>query len=160
MAKDPNQVTIRGRLTRDPELRATAGGVSVCNLSIASSGRVRNRDTNRWEDGDPFYWECEAWRSLAEHIASSFSKGDEVIAIARPKSNEYMSRDGTRVRGVVWQLESLAAAVDHATVSVTRARGPRTAGAPGTRPARPPAPDTVRAEPTPTPPKKRNERAW
>lgn len=119
MAKDPNQVTIRGRLTRDPELRATAGGVSVCNLSIASSGRVRNRDTNRWEDGDPFYWECEAWRSLAEHIASSFSKGDEVIAIARPKANEYVGRDGTRVRGVVWQLESLAAAVDHATVSVT-----------------------------------------
>lgn len=152
MAKDPNQVTIRGRLTRDPELRATAGGVSVCNLSIASSGRVRNRDTNRWEDGDPFYWECEAWRSLAEHIASSFSKGDEVIAIARPKANEYVGRDGTRVRGVVWQLESLAAAVDHATVSVTRARGPRPAGAADPGPAVPPAEDPFGAyDPTTDP---------
>ena len=152
MAKDPNQITIRGRLTRDPELRTTAGGVSVCNLSIASSGRVRNRDTNRWEDGDPFYWECEAWRSLAEHIASSFSKGDEVIAIARPKANEYMSRDGTRVRGVVWQLESLAAAVDHATVSVTRTRGPRPAGAADPGPAAPPAEDPFGAYDPPADP--------
>lgn len=152
MAKDPNQVTIRGRLTRDPELRTTVSGASVCNLSIASSGRVRNRDTNRWEDGDPFYWECEAWRDLAERIASSLAKGDEVIAVARPKTNNYTSRDGTKVRGVVWQLESVAAAVDHATVSVTRAHGRRHAGNADPGPAAPPAEDPFGAyDPTTDP---------
>lgn len=122
MARDPNQVVIRGRLTRDPELRSTPGGVSVCNLGVVSSGRQRNRETDQWEDGEPFYWECEAWRALGEHAAASLSKGDEVIVVARPRANDYQSRDGSRVKGVVWQAESLAAGLDHATVVVTRTR--------------------------------------
>jgi single-strand DNA-binding protein len=50
---DLNQVTLIGRLTRDSELKYTAGGVAVCKFSIAVN---RSRKVNdRWEDEANFF---------------------------------------------------------------------------------------------------------
>ena len=43
-----NRVIITGNLTRDPELRATNGGLSICKLGIAVNGRRKNNQTGEW----------------------------------------------------------------------------------------------------------------
>ena len=45
-----NRVNITGNLTRDPELRATAGGTQVLSFGVAVNDRRRNAQTGEWED--------------------------------------------------------------------------------------------------------------
>ncbi|MFQ6919854.1 MAG: single-stranded DNA-binding protein, partial [Collinsella sp.] len=45
-----NRVNITGNLTRDPELRATAGGTQVLSFGVAVNDRRRNPQTGEWED--------------------------------------------------------------------------------------------------------------
>ena len=53
MAADLNRVTLVGRLTRDPELRHTAGGDGVCSMRLAVSSRSRD-EQGQWA-GPAFY---------------------------------------------------------------------------------------------------------
>jgi single-strand DNA-binding protein len=122
MAKDPNLISFKGRLVKDPELRATKNGVSVCDFAVASSGRSKSR-TGEWQDGEPTYWECEAWRELAEHITDSLHKGSEVIVQARPKPGAY-TRNGVEIRTTTWIVEAIGPSLFGAIASITRtARG-------------------------------------
>ena len=50
MAGSINSVVIVGNLTRDPELRATPSGTSVCSLRIAVNDRVKDQTTGEWGD--------------------------------------------------------------------------------------------------------------
>ena len=50
MSKALNLVAISGNLTRDPELRTTQGGTSVCSLSVAVNGREKDRQSGNWSD--------------------------------------------------------------------------------------------------------------
>ena len=45
-----NRCILSGNLTRDPELRSTAGGTSVLSFSIAVNDRRKNSQTGEWED--------------------------------------------------------------------------------------------------------------
>lgn len=45
-----NRVLLSGNLTRDPELRATAGGTPVLSIGLAVNDRRRNAQTGEWED--------------------------------------------------------------------------------------------------------------
>lgn len=119
MAKDPNLVTIRGRLTRDPEIRSTRGGRSVASLGIASNGRTRTSD-GQWQDDEPTYWECEAWRALADNIPASLTKGTPVIALARPRANVFDDRNGTHRRTIRWVLEAIGPDLSHGTCRFQR----------------------------------------
>lgn len=130
MAKDPNLIVLRGRLTADPELRtAGATGVSVVRFCVVSSGRSKN-STGEWVDGEPTFWNCEAWRDLAEHIASSFVQGLEVLVWARPKTSAWTDKQGQKRSRVEWLVEDMGPSMLHATAQVTRVRS-----APGFRSA-------------------------
>lgn len=52
MSFGETHITVIGRLTADPELRTTGNGGRVVNLTIASTARTFNRQSNSWEDGD------------------------------------------------------------------------------------------------------------
>ena len=43
-------VTLRGRLTRDPELRYSASGKPVVKFAVVTSRRFKNQETSEWED--------------------------------------------------------------------------------------------------------------
>ena len=73
-------ITVVGNLTADPELRTTGNGASVASFTIASTARTYNRNTGQFEDGNALFMRCSAWRDLAEHCASTLSKGMRVIA--------------------------------------------------------------------------------
>lgn len=117
-------ITITGNLTRDPELRTTGNGHTVCNLTIASSTRQYNRDTNQWEDGDTLFLNCTAWDSthaaLASNIASSLSKGMSVIAQGRLVQRTYETEGHERRTVMELRVEHIGPSLRRATAQVAR----------------------------------------
>lgn len=70
-----NKVYLIGNLTRDPELSETNSGVAVCRFGIAVSRRfAQGGDAERQTD----FFNCIAWRGLAETIARFCKKGNKV----------------------------------------------------------------------------------
>lgn len=70
-----NRVNITGNLTRDPELRATAGGTQVLSFGVAVNDRRRNAQTGEWEDY-PNFVDCTMFGTRAEAV-SRFGKGKQ-----------------------------------------------------------------------------------
>ena len=68
-----NSVNLIGRLTRDPELRSTAEGESVCSFSLAVQRKFKNKDGEYVAD----FINCVAWRKTAEFISTYFKKGQQ-----------------------------------------------------------------------------------
>lgn len=90
---DINRVSLSGRLTRDPELRHTAGGTAVMSARLAF-------DTGRKVDGqwtnEPNYVDLVAWGNRGEFFASRLSKGSLVFVDGRLKWSEWETQDGTK----------------------------------------------------------------
>ena len=83
---------IIGRTGRDPELRFTESGLAMTRLSVASNRRKKKGD--EWEDETTWY-DVTAFGDLAENIAESVNKGDEIIAegyVQQPKA--FVKKDG------------------------------------------------------------------
>ena len=72
-----NRVNISGNLTRDPELRATAGGTQVLSFGVAVNDRRKNPQTGDWEDY-PNFVDCTMFGTRAEKLAQYLSKGTKV----------------------------------------------------------------------------------
>jgi single-strand DNA-binding protein len=87
------QVTIIGRLTKDPELRFTPSGDAVASFSVAVNERIK--DGNEWKDGEPSFYEVKAWRKLGEQTAETLSKGNRVVVTGKMKIEKYEAKDGT-----------------------------------------------------------------
>lgn len=83
---DLNNLSIGGRLTRDPELRHTQSGTPVCKFSIASNG---------WKDDDVCFVDCTAWGKSAEALHKHVKKGDPVI-VAGKLELERWEKDGAK----------------------------------------------------------------
>jgi len=73
------QITLQGRLTRDPEVRTTTSGKTLATFDVATSERVKNKHTQQWEDGRSEYWKITLWGRDAEAAADNLSKGDKVL---------------------------------------------------------------------------------
>ncbi len=117
-------LTIIGNLTRDPELRTLGNGSTVANLTIASSTRQFNRQSNQWEDGDTLFMNCSAWDSqkqkLASNIVTTLAKGMRVIASGRLQQRSYQAQDGSQRTVTEMRLEEIGPALTRATAQVTR----------------------------------------
>lgn len=88
-----NKAILIGRLTRDPELKTTASGVSVCSFSIAVNRRFKNAEGNY----DADFINCVAWRQQAEFMAKYFGKGRMVGVVGSIQTRSYDDKDGKRV---------------------------------------------------------------
>lgn len=84
-----NHITIHGRLTKDPELRQTQSGVPVCNFTVAV-----DRSFNKGEDKQSDFFDCVAWRGLAELVSKYFSKGKEIVVYGEMQSRKWSDKDG------------------------------------------------------------------
>ncbi len=82
---DLNVISVTGRLTRDPELRATASGKSVCSFRIAVNG---------FKDGDTTFLDVSAWGKTGEASAQYLSKGSKVAVAGRLQIREWETQDG------------------------------------------------------------------
>jgi single-strand DNA-binding protein len=86
-----NRVVLIGRLTRDPELRTTTTGKSVCDFSIAVQKRVKPQDGS--PDAD--FFRVNAWGNTAEYVTNYLTKGRLVAVDGRLQSRKYTGSDGT-----------------------------------------------------------------
>jgi single-strand DNA-binding protein len=89
-----NRVIISGRLTRDPEVRSTAGGTTVMGLGVAVNDRRRNQQTGQWEDYTN-YIDCTMFGSRAESLSHILTKGMLVCIEGRLRWSQW-ERDGQK----------------------------------------------------------------
>ena len=79
-----NTVTVTGNMTRPPELSFIgASGIPLTKFSIADNQRKADGET------EAHFFECVAWRELAEHIAESFETGQRVIVHGKLVQNKW-----------------------------------------------------------------------
>lgn len=91
---DINNVSLTGRLTRDPELRVTAGGTQLLSFTLAFNTSVRNRQTGEWDERGNFI-DCTMFGKRAEALLNFLAKGQKV-AIAGKLRYATWDKDGQR----------------------------------------------------------------
>ena len=89
-----NRVNISGNLTRDPELRVTAGGTQVLSFGVAVNDRRRNAQTGEWEDY-PNYIDCTMFGARAESLNRYLNKGTKVSIEGKLRWSQW-ERDGQK----------------------------------------------------------------
>ena len=88
-----NQVTLVGRLTRDPELRLTTEGTSVTSITLAVNRSFRNQ---QGEVGADFV-QCTLWKKVAENTVQYCRKGSLVGITGRIHTRSYENQEGKRI---------------------------------------------------------------
>ena len=89
-----NRVSITGNLTRDPELRVTAGGTQVLSFGVAVNDRRRNPQTGEWEDY-PNFVDCTMFGTRAEAVSRFLAKGNKVAIEGKLRYSAW-GKDGQR----------------------------------------------------------------
>ena len=82
-----NQIVIKGRLTRDPEVRYTQSGKMVCNFDVAVNRRFDNETAD--------FFRCQAWSKTGEFVQKYFVKGQEILLSGEMQSNA-VDKDGEK----------------------------------------------------------------
>jgi single-strand DNA-binding protein len=89
-----NKVILVGNLTRDPELRYTPSGASVCNFDLAVD---RNYTTQGGENRkDTTYVTIVAWGKQAETCAQHITKGSQVLVDGRLQQRSWETPEGQK----------------------------------------------------------------
>lgn len=88
-----NRAIVSGNLTRDPELRATAGGTQVLGFGIAVNDRRRNQQTGEWEDY-PNFIDCTMFGNRAEALSRILRKGMKVAIEGKLRYSSWEDKNG------------------------------------------------------------------
>src|SRR3989344_3361314 len=91
-----NRATILGNVTRDPELRQTASGQSVCSFGVATNRTWTDAAGAKQEAAE--FHNCVAWAKLAEICGSYLAKGRKVYVEGRLQTREWEVQDGQKRR--------------------------------------------------------------
>lgn len=97
-ATNINRVVLTGNLTRDPELRSTPSGTSVCGLRVACNTR-RKDASGEWVD-KPNYFDVTVWGAQGENCATYLSKGRPVAVDGRLEWREWEDKEGNKRQSV------------------------------------------------------------
>ncbi len=97
-ATNINRVVLTGNLTRDPELRNTPSGTSVCGLRIACNTR-RKDASGQWVD-KPNYFDVTVWGAQGENCAQYLQKGRPVAVDGRLEWREWEDKEGNKRQAV------------------------------------------------------------
>ena len=88
-----NNVTLVGRLTKDPDLRYTQSGTAVGQFTLA----VNRNFTNQQGDREADFINCVIWRKAAESFANYARKGTLIGLTGRIQTRNYDNQQGQRV---------------------------------------------------------------
>jgi single-strand DNA-binding protein len=113
-------ITVVGNLTDDPELRYLASGVAVCKFRVASTPRVKDKDTGEWKDGEGLFLACSVWRDAAEHVAESLQRGARVIVQGRLKQRSYETKEGEKRTVYELDVDEVGPSLRWATAKVQK----------------------------------------
>ncbi len=137
-----NKVFLLGNLTRNPELRYTAGGAAVCNLGLAVNRRYT---TSQGEDREEVcFVEIEVWGKQAESCQQYLTKGSPALIEGRLRYDAWDDREtGRRRSRLVVRADRVQFVGPPSRNSQAFGEAPEAAGAPPPpqySPTRPPAP--------------------
>ena len=87
-----NKVFLIGNLVRDPEVRATQSGISVCNFTVAVNRRFKKENGEQETD----FLNVIAWRQSAELCGKYLAKGRKVAVTGSIQTRTYEAKDGSK----------------------------------------------------------------
>lgn len=90
-------LTFAGNLAADPKLAYTPSGAAVVEFKVIENRRIKD-DNGDWTDAEPNSFRVKAWRSLAENVAESVTKGDRVTVTGRLVTEKYHDRETGQAR--------------------------------------------------------------
>ncbi len=99
MAGSINSVIVIGNLTRDPELKATPSGMSVCSLRIAVNDSVKDPGTGEFVE-KPNYFTVDVFGRQADTCAQYLTKGRQVAVSGRLRWRQWETQDGQKREAV------------------------------------------------------------
>ena len=85
-----NHITIMGRLVKDPEIRTTQSGISVCGFTVAVDRDFSGKGEEKLTD----FFDCTAWRGTADFIGKYFSKGRMIVVDGALQNDKWTDKDG------------------------------------------------------------------
>lgn len=116
-------ITLNGRLTADPEMRFTPSGMAVAKFTIVTSRRTKNEQTGEWTDADTTFWDCTAFKTLAENAAESLAKGMDVVAVGRAVQENWQDKEtGAKRSKIAVKLDSIGPNLSRASAKVVKAQ--------------------------------------
>ncbi len=98
-ATNINRVVLTGNLTRDPEMRATNGGLAICSLRIATNTRRKDVQSGDWVD-KPNYFDVTIFGAQGENCNRFLSKGRPVCVDGRLEWREFTDNAGNKRQAV------------------------------------------------------------
>lgn len=105
-----NRVALSGNLTREPELRATQGGMQILNFDMAFNDRRKNAQSGEWEDV-PNFIKCVLFGKRAEALSRILTKGGKVSLEGKLRYSSW-EKDGSKrsmIEVVVEEIELMSA---------------------------------------------------
>lgn len=121
-----DSVTLVGNVKLDNSDNAYAPGEGDKNarfqFSVAVTPRVKNPNTNNWEDGTTTWHNyITAWGPLAEHAHDSLKNGDQVIVIGHNQTREYVDKEGNNKTSTNIVVDYLGVSLRWASVDSQKA---------------------------------------
>jgi single-strand DNA-binding protein len=86
-----NRIILMGRLTKDPELKTTQSGITMCRFSIAV-----DRAYSKGQEKQTDFFDITAWRQTAEFVSKYFSKGKCILIEGKLQNNNYTDQNGVK----------------------------------------------------------------
>ena len=124
-----NKLIIIGNLTRDPELRTTSTGKTVCDFTVAVNRRQQKNAQNNQPEAD--FFRISAWNTTGENCAKYLKKGSKVCVVGPVTVRTYTGNDSQMHAN----LEVMADDVEFLSSSKDGAQATAPAPAPAAAPA-------------------------
>lgn len=91
-----NSIVLQGRLTRDPEMKATASGISCATFTLACEQDYKNPNGER----DTDFFDVVAWRNTGDFVQRYFRKGQQAVVKGRLQTRQWTADDGSKRKTV------------------------------------------------------------
>lgn len=89
-----NYIVVMGRMTKDPELRRTGSGTSVCSFTLAVDRDFKSQNGEKETD----FIEVVAWKNTAEFVSKYFAKGRMAVVEGRLQMRDWTDQNGNKRR--------------------------------------------------------------
>lgn len=86
-----NKTILGGRLTADPELKATTSGISVCSFALAVNRKFQKEGAQQVD-----FINCIAWRNTAEFISRYFRKGSSLCIVGNIQTRTWTDQNNQK----------------------------------------------------------------
>lgn len=131
MVRGVNKAILIGNLGQDPEVRYTAKGSAVCNLSLATTESWKNRETGERQEETEWH-RLVFFGRLAEIVGEYLRKGSQIYVEGRLQTRKWQDQSGNdrnNTEIVVSDMQILGRRTSGDTAHYDRSERPRQGGA-------------------------------